>query len=316
MQPGSSSGAHLAGRFDPSRASRLRPDLPRYAHASPSDLAAKYDYTQGISAPPAATGIPPEVTGELPTPLSGRLSKDVADSMTAQFEPMIPPDKGYITTEPYSVPKPETTLLQDIDKGLETIGDYGVRGGKSKAIVLGERLDAGKAAVDAAKARNITDPNALGRIFNNAYQEAGPGYLAEYGPTAAAAYGLYEWSESGESDEEKRLREIKEEEEEAERAYKASYAIYGADPGKYYVNLGLPPATVAAQGGLAEYPRRDLLVEGRGTERSDDIPAMLSDGEFVMNSKSVRGADPSGRGNRYAGANNLYNMMRNFEMRT
>ena len=71
-----------------------------------------------------------------------------------------------------------------------------------------------------------------------------------------------------------------------------------------------------AQGGLAEYPRRDLLVEGRGTERSDDIPAMLSDGEFVMNSKSVRGADPSGRGNRYAGANNLYNMMRNFEMRT
>jgi hypothetical protein len=214
------------------------------------------------------------------------------------------------------VPKPETTLLQDIDKGLETIGDYGVRGGKSKAIVLGERLDAGKAAVDAAKARNITDPNALGRIFNNAYQEAGPGYLAEYGPTAAAAYGLYEWSESGESDEEKRLREIKEEEEEAERAYKASYAIYGADPGKYYVNLGLPPATVAAQGGLAEYPRRDLLVEGRGTERSDDIPAMLSDGEFVMNSKSVRGADPSGRGNRYAGANNLYNMMRNFEMRT
>jgi hypothetical protein len=72
---------------------------------------------------------------------------------------------------------------------------------------------------------------------------------------------------------------------------------------------------LAADGGMAAYPRRELLVEGPGTERSDDIPAMLSDGEFVMNSKSVRGADPSGRGNRYAGARNLYDMMRNFEMK-
>ena len=77
----------------------------------------------------------------------------------------------------------------------------------------------------------------------------------------------------------------------------------------------LPPNQFAAQGGSIEYPRRELLVEGPGTEKSDDIPAMLSDGEFVINSKAVRGADPSGRGNRYAGAQNLYNLMRNFEMR-
>ena len=68
-------------------------------------------------------------------------------------------------------------------------------------------------------------------------------------------------------------------------------------------------------GGTAQYPRREMLVEGPGTERSDDIPAMLSDGEFVLNSRSVRGADPTGQGNRYRGAQNLYNMMRNFEMR-
>jgi hypothetical protein len=70
-----------------------------------------------------------------------------------------------------------------------------------------------------------------------------------------------------------------------------------------------------AAGGSIDYPERDLLVQGPGTERSDDIPAMLSDGEFVINSRAVRGADPSGRGNRYAGAQNLYNLMRNFEMR-
>jgi len=77
----------------------------------------------------------------------------------------------------------------------------------------------------------------------------------------------------------------------------------------------LEPSIFAAQGGAVSYPRREALVEGPGTTTSDDIPAMLSDGEFVINSKAVQGADPSGRGNRYAGAQNLYNMMRNFEMR-
>jgi hypothetical protein len=88
------------------------------------------------------------------------------------------------------------------------------------------------------------------------------------------------------------------------------------DPFRYNVGSALVPSIYSAQGGLAEYPPRDLLVEGAGTESSDEIPAMLSDGEFVMNARSVRGADPSGRGDRYAGANNLYNMMRNFEMRS
>ena len=77
------------------------------------------------------------------------------------------------------------------------------------------------------------------------------------------------------------------------------------------------PRTFAAEGGLMDdsYPRRDLLVEGPGTERSDDIPAMLSDGEFVMNARAVRGADPTGQGDRYRGAQNLYSLMRDFEMR-
>jgi len=74
-------------------------------------------------------------------------------------------------------------------------------------------------------------------------------------------------------------------------------------------------AVLAADGGLLEeFPRRELLVEGPGTEKSDDIPAMLSDGEFVWNSAAVRGADPTGNNNRYAGASALYDMMRKFEM--
>jgi hypothetical protein len=61
--------------------------------------------------------------------------------------------------------------------------------------------------------------------------------------------------------------------------------------------------------------RARALVEGPGTEKSDEIPAHLSDGEFVLTARSVRGADPTGQGDRYRGAQNLYKIMRNFEMR-
>jgi hypothetical protein len=74
-----------------------------------------------------------------------------------------------------------------------------------------------------------------------------------------------------------------------------------------------------AKGGIMSFPRRETLVRGPGTERSDDIPAMLSDGEFVMTAKAVRGASPNPTGNserdRRNGAKNMYAMMRNFEMR-
>jgi hypothetical protein len=38
------------------------------------------------------------------------------------------------------------------------------------------------------------------------------------------------------------------------------------------------------------FPRMDGDINGPGTETSDDIPAMLSDGEFVMTGQAVRGA--------------------------
>lgn len=49
----------------------------------------------------------------------------------------------------------------------------------------------------------------------------------------------------------------------------------------------------AADGGMMVdgqmFPDRDDLVTGPGGERDDKIPAMLSDGEFITNSKAVRG---------------------------
>ncbi len=51
-------------------------------------------------------------------------------------------------------------------------------------------------------------------------------------------------------------------------------------------------------------------IVGPGTPTSDSIPAMLSDGEFVMNAKAVRGA---GNGDRKQGAKRMYQMMKKFE---
>ena len=58
------------------------------------------------------------------------------------------------------------------------------------------------------------------------------------------------------------------------------------------------------------FPRRQGYIAGPGTETSDDIPAMLSDGEFVMTARAVRGA---GDGSRKDGVKKMYDIMRAFE---
>ena len=61
----------------------------------------------------------------------------------------------------------------------------------------------------------------------------------------------------------------------------------GAERKKYYLS-GLDNLRFA-DGGSTNFPRKNGQISGPGTERSDDIPAMLSDGEFVVNAKAVRG---------------------------
>jgi hypothetical protein len=82
-----------------------------------------------------------------------------------------------------------------------------------------------------------------------------------------------------------------------------------------YTNLMSPPRTQMAQGGIAGlaaggYPRRTGQISGPGTGKSDDIPAMLSDGEFVMTAAAVRGA---GKGSRREGAKKMYKLMHQLE---
>jgi hypothetical protein len=70
------------------------------------------------------------------------------------------------------------------------------------------------------------------------------------------------------------------------------------------------PVNVAEGGEIDNFPRMDGRIDGPGTETSDDIPAMLSDGEFVFTAKAVRGA---GNGDRENGMKNMYALMSKFE---
>jgi hypothetical protein len=74
--------------------------------------------------------------------------------------------------------------------------------------------------------------------------------------------------------------------------YSTSFAQFPVQPPTYYA---------AKAGGH---------ISGPGTGTSDSIPAMLSDGEFVMTARAVKGA---GNGDRKKGAKKMYAMMRQFE---
>jgi hypothetical protein len=56
--------------------------------------------------------------------------------------------------------------------------------------------------------------------------------------------------------------------------------------------MGGPVMAYAKGGNVSEeeFKKKNGKINGPGTETSDDIPAMLSDGEFVFKSQSVRGA--------------------------
>ena len=79
---------------------------------------------------------------------------------------------------------------------------------------------------------------------------------------------------------------------------------------------------------VEEFERMNGEINGEGTETSDDVPAMLSDGEYVMTGRAVRGAGaydlsvgdggiitltPDGEESRERGTDLMYQMMALFE---
>ena len=90
---------------------------------------------------------------------------------------------------------------------------------------------------------------------------------------------------------------------------------YGSAQAPYGFGLANGGIVGLADGG--DFPRKNGKISGPGTETSDEIPAMLSDGEFVVNAKTVRGlgAAMGGRGRedqRERGSKFLYSIQDNY----
>jgi len=96
---------------------------------------------------------------------------------------------------------------------------------------------------------------------------------------------------------------------------KTGFDLIDEDPNKYRMFAQgapyfVPIGTSATGGTIDHFPRKNGAIAGPGTGTSDDIPAMLSDGEFVMTAQAVRGA---GNGDRRQGVKRMYDVMRSFE---
>mgnify|MGYP003124682783 CR=1 FL=1 len=80
--------------------------------------------------------------------------------------------------------------------------------------------------------------------------------------------------------------------------------------GQVSITDAYTPAGFAKGGGISDFPEKDGMINGPGDGQSDDIPAMLSDGEFVMTKQAVMAA---GNGDRKQGTKAMYDMMNSLE---
>jgi len=131
---------------------------------------------------------------------------------------------------------------------------------------------------------------------------AGVGLLRSYGPLAVAGTGLMAATGGFEAPETNIPEAF---------GGVTGWDLLQKDPSKYRVGVPTYGTSGMADGGKVEnFPRKNGAISGPGTETSDDIPAMLSDGEFVMTARAVRGA---GNGSRNNGVKKMYELMRSFE---
>ncbi len=131
-----------------------------------------------------------------------------------------------------------------------------------------------------------------------------PGFMRKALPLAAAGAGIMGVSGGFEQP------EMEEAPDPFNLGGQSAWDLVAANPAKYRVFGSGGPYGAAQGGSTSDFPRRDGAIAGPGTGTSDDIPAMLSDGEFVMTAQAVRGA---GNGSRENGVRKMYDIMRSYE---
>ena len=145
-------------------------------------------------------------------------------------------------------------------------------------------------------------------ILDKAATAEAPGMLAKYGPLAALGLGGVTLASSlGQKDEEPEEAMLTGQDlidrDREEGTYRYAFdptLFYGNNPYYNRDDVSIMPMMVREGGEIV----------GPGTGTSDSVPAMLSDGEFVMTASAVKGA---GGGDRQKGAKKMYAMMKQYE---
>ena len=209
-------------------------------------------------------------------------------------------------------------LKSGVDRGKSFIGEtYDTYLSPSRASIQPSAADINTAyqnkLAEYASAGITLGPAEQKALFDSTQQSLQPGFLSKYGPLGAVGVGGIMALDAISQPEEGQAMTLAELQSQAGPTGTDLYAedptrygfgtqFYGRNP-YYQQQMFLPPAVRAKQGGE---------IVGPGTATSDSVPALLSDGEFVMTAGAVRGA---GSGNRAEGARKMYEMMKQFEQR-
>ena len=275
--------------------------------------------TSGVSMPTGGIGLTP--TGAPTGGVGLRLPSTVTmPSVSAPITPTV------------GAPPPQAGLF---DRALDFFSPSTPTAAQANQVGMNALAEANKAA--ASQGLTLTS-EVQNSIFNKAVEKATPGILRQYGPLVAGGLGIM--SLTGGFDEQDTGPQTSQYDQMKASLNPEDYKInlgpvqttYVDQPQyqDFYASMaqnpfapqnmqaqnqfgGMPPPMRLSDGGQADFqnfPRKTGPINGPGTEKSDSIPAMLSDGEFVYTAKAVRGA---GNGSRREGAKRMYQMMKEFE---
>jgi hypothetical protein len=284
------------------------------------------DFVRG--GPEAAANVPAPGVG----PVGDATSQVYSPDPTKSFQP-VPGTQGFgpnVTQGlKFGLPDP-ASVSSDLGRGPNFF-DRAVKGAQD---VYTDYLSPSRASIQGRSAetifKDLTTPIEQGGQFGlartpetlklateTAAKEA-PGAFAKYGPLAAVAGTTLAATGGLDSLFKVPVPEgMTQEEFDAQRAEKQ--AQFRKDSPQFFGSITRPkyyspPTYLAAKGsgpeGVEDFPRKTGAINGPGTGTSDDIPAMLSDGEFVFTAKSVRNM---GGGSRRKGAAKMYKLMKMLE---
>jgi hypothetical protein len=286
------------------------------------------DLTKSFQPVPGTQGFGPNVTQGLEFGLPDPASVNVPSNLGQG----LPGGPGYpggrlagINVEqglPSGLPDP-ASVSSDLGRGPNFF-DRAVKGAQD---VYTDYLSPSRASIQGRSADTIFDEfvakglpktaDTLKLATETAAKEA-PGAFAKYGPIAAVAGTTLAATGGLDSLFKVPVPDgMTQEEFDAQRAERQAQfrqenpAFFGSFTRPEYYSR---PTYLAAKGsgpeGVEDFPRKTGAINGPGTGTSDDIPAMLSDGEFVFTAKSVRNM---GGGSRRKGAAKMYKLMKMLE---